>query len=142
MENETVTTGGGPNENPGVLTEKQRATFRSAGLWMAIIGWAELLFGAVSGLVWLLGALGVASNEVRLAPSEGSFLVLQVVGSIVIGGLTLIAARSFRRAGREADAGLPTVTAAVADLAELYERQVWVGFALLLIVIGGALAKW
>jgi hypothetical protein len=142
-EHETGTTEG-PNQSPaGVLTDGQRATFRSAGLWMAIIGWAEVLFGAVAGLVWLLAALGaLPGRAVDGAPSEWSLRALQVVGSVIIGVLTLIAARSFRRAGRDPAAGLPAVTAAVADLAELYERQVWLAFALLAIAIGGALANW
>lgn len=128
--------------NPGpsaMLTEEQRATFRSAGLWMAIIGWAELAFGAVAGLA----ALGVLpGQQIGVAPSEWSLPAAQVIGSVVIGILTLIAARSFRRAGRDPASGLPTVTAAVADLAELYERQFWVAFALLTLAIGGVLAKW
>jgi hypothetical protein len=34
------------------------------------------------------------------------------------------------------------VTAAVADLAELYERQVWLAVALLAIAIGTVLVHW
>jgi hypothetical protein len=142
-EQDTVPTEG-PNRGPaGALTDEQRATFRSAGHWMAIIGWAELAFGAVAGLVWLLAALGALPGQaLGFAPSEWSLPAVLVIGSVVIGVLTLIAARSFRRAGRDPAAGLPTVTAAVADLAELYERQVWLAFALLAIAIGGALARW
>jgi hypothetical protein len=126
-----------------VLTDGQRATFRSAGFWMAIIGWAEVLVGAVGGLIWLLAAVGaVPGREFGAAPSEWVLLALQAVATVVIGGLTLTAARSFRRAGRDPAAGLPAVTAAVADLAELYERQVWLAFVLLAIAIGGALANW
>src|SRR5262245_11891775 len=107
---------------------------------MAIIGWAEVLFGAVAGLVLLLAALGaVPGRALGAAPSEWSLPAAQAVGSLIIGALTLIAARSFRRAGRDPAAGLPEVTAAVADLAELYERQVWLAIALLAIVIGTVL---
>jgi len=134
----------GPNQGPaGVLTDGHRATFRSAGFWMTIIGWAEVLFGAAVGLVWLLAALGaLPGRALGVAPSEWSLAAVQVIGSVIIGVLTLIAARSFRRAGRDPAAGLPAVTAAVADLAELYERQVWLAFALLALAIGSALASW
>ena len=72
-EHETGTTGG-PSQSPaGVLTDGQRATFRAAGFWMAIIGWAEVLFGAAAGLVLLLAALGALPGwELGVAPS-GSF---------------------------------------------------------------------
>jgi hypothetical protein len=140
---ETGTTKG-PNQSPaGVLTDGQRAAFRSAGFWMAIIGWAEVICGVVAGLAWLLAALGALPGPaLGIAPSEWSLPALFVVGSVIIGVLTLIAARSFRRAGGDPAAGFPAATAAVADLAELYERQVWVAFALLAMAIGGALAKW
>jgi len=133
-----------PNPGPAaVLTDEQRATFRSAGLWMAIIGWAELAFGVVAGLYWLLAALGVVpGHELGTSLTEWSVPAAQVIGSGVIGILTLIAAQSFRRAARDPASGLPTVTAAVADLAELYERQFWVVFVLLALAIGGALGKW
>ena len=135
---------GGASQGPGVtLSEEQRATFRSAGFWMAIIGWAEVLFGALAGLFRLVAALGATPGQAPgLAPSEWGFLALQVVASVIIGVLTLIAARSFRRAGRDPGAGLPAVTAAVADLAELYERQVWVALVLLAVAVGGVLARW
>jgi hypothetical protein len=97
----------------------------------------------VAGLALLLAALGaLPGRALGGAPSEGGLPALQVVGSVIIGALTLIAARSFRRAGRDPAAGLPAVTAAVADLAELCERQVWLAFALLAIAVGGALANW
>jgi hypothetical protein len=133
-----------PNDSPGgMLTDEQRAKFRAAGFWMAIIGWAEVLFGTLAGLVWLLAALGVFPGQaLGQAPSEWGLPALQVVASVAVGVLTLFAARSFRRAGRDPAAGLPAVTAAVADLAELYERQVWLGVSLLAVVIGGALARW
>ncbi len=142
-EHETATVGE-PNPSPGgVLTDGQRATFRAAGFWMIIVGWAELLFGAVTGLLWLLAALGVLPGRVLgVTASEWGIPAVQVIGSVVIGALTLSAARSFRRAGRDPAAGLPAVTAAVADLAELYERQVWLAFALLAMGVGGALARW
>lgn len=110
---------------------------------MAIIGWAELLFGALAGSAWLLAGLGAEPGKaLDVAPSEWGFAAIQVIGSVIIGILTLIAARSFRRAGRDPAAGLSTVTAAVADLGELYERQVWLAFALLVIAIGATIAKW
>jgi hypothetical protein len=142
-EQETGTTGG-PNPSPGgVLTDEQRATFRAAGFWMAIIGWAEVLFAALAGLVWLLAEFGALPGQaLGLASSEWGLTALQVVAAVAIGVLTLVAARSFRRAGRDPAAGLPAATAAVADLAELYERQVWLAFALLAIAVGGALARW
>jgi len=139
----TRTDGTNPNL-AGVLNDEQRATFRSAGFWMAIIGWAEIALGAAAGLVWLLVALGALPREEvgGGGPSEWGISVLQMVGSIIIGILTLIAARSFRRAGRDPAAGLPAVTAAVADLAELYERQVWLAIALLAIAVGTFLVHW
>ena len=141
-EQEPATAEGADRSPADVLTDGQRATFRAAGFWMTIIGWAEVLFGAGTGLVWLLAALGVLPGQAPgTAPSGWGLPAAQVIGSVVIGVLTLIAARSFRRAGRDPAAGLPAVTAAVADLAELYERQVWLAFALLAIAVGGALAR-
>ena len=131
-------------DSPGnVLSDEQRATLRSAGFWMAIIGWAEVLFGAVAGAIWLLAALGAIPGEALGGPpSDRVSLALQVVAALGIGVLTLITARSFRRAGCDRAAGLPAVTAAVADLAELYERQVWVLFVLVAVAIGGVVATW
>ena len=132
-----------PDQAPGVLTDGQRATFRSAGFWMAIIGWAEVFFGVFGGLIWLLATLGALPPwALGLAPRKSGLPAVQAVASFAIGLLTLIAARSFRRAGRDPAVGLPAATAAVADLAELYERQVWVLFVLLAVAIGGALAAW
>jgi hypothetical protein len=110
---------------------------------MAIIGYAEVGFGGLAGLTCLLAVLGaVPGQALGAAPSERVLLALQAVGAVIIGVLTLAAARSFRRVGRDPAAGMPAVTGAVGDLAELYERQVWLGFVLLAVAIGGALAKW
>lgn len=134
----------GPDHNPGVvLTDEQRATFRSAGLWMAIIGWAEVVLGGLGGAVLLLVALGALPGQAAgPATPEVRFLVLQAVGSVLIGVLTLVTARSFRRAGRDPAAGLPAVSTAVADLAGLYERQVWLAGLFLVLAVVGALARW
>src|SRR5262249_18518286 len=125
----------------GVLTAEQRATFRSAGFWMAIVGWAQVLLGAVVGLASMFAALR-EFRERGIELWEWRNPALLVIASECVGILTLIAARSFRRAGRAPAAGLPEVTAAVTDLAELYERQVWLAFALLAIAIGSIIAKW
>lgn len=140
--NQTETTKG-PDQTGIVLTDEQRAPFRTAGFWMALVGWAEVIFGIMVGLVWLLAALGVLPDGPREVTSwEWGIAALEVFVCLVIGVLTLIAARSFCRAGRDSSAGVAGVTAAVADLAELYERQVWVAFAVLCIVIGRAIAIW
>ena len=128
-----------PPDGSGVtLSEEQRAVFRSAGTWMGILGGAEVLVGALGGVAWLLGAFGVAPPEGRPSPGDWVLTALLAIGTVGIGILTLIAAASFRRAGRVPDAGLAAVTTAVSDLRELYERQVWVTLILLAIAIGGA----
>ena len=131
----------GPDGNGGVLTAEQRAAFRSAGFWMALVGWAEVTLGGLAGLALLLPALGAIPGQ-GAAPTEVWLLLLQAAGSVLIGVLTLATARSFRRAGRDPTAGLPAVTDAVGGLAELYERQVWLAGLFLVVAVGGALARW
>jgi hypothetical protein len=125
----------------GVLTAEQRATFRSAGFWMAIVGWAEVVFGGLAGMAFVLPALGAIPGQ-GAASAEVRFLLLQAIGSVLIGVNTLGAARSFRRAGQNPTAGLTAVTEAVGGLAELYERQVWLAGLFLVFAVAGALARW
>lgn len=109
---------------------------------MALIGWAEVAFGGLGGLVLVFAALGAGDGQPGGTNSpELRFLVIQAAGSVVIGVLTLVAARSFRRAGQDPAAGLPGVTTAVANLAELYERQVWLAGLLLVLGVDAALAR-
>jgi hypothetical protein len=91
-EHENETPDGPKQVLPGVLTDGQRVTFRSAGFWMAIIGWVEVFFGALAGLMWLLAALGAETAlALEVAPSGRSFAAVQAIGSVIIGSLTLIA---------------------------------------------------
>jgi hypothetical protein len=116
----------------GVFSDEQRAVFRSAGFWMRIVGWAELIGGALAGLAWVLYFAGVeAARQLINSPMDRATATVQAVGGVVIGVLTLMTAAAFRRAGPDA----ASVTAAADHLRELYERQVW-----LLVVAGMLLA--
>jgi hypothetical protein len=46
-----------------VLTEEQRAVFQSAGLWVMIWGWIEVLGGVLLAVLWLLGWWNVVPLE-------------------------------------------------------------------------------
>jgi hypothetical protein len=130
-------------ENTGaVLTPEQRTTFRSAGVWMAILGGIELAAGLLAGIAWVLVLVGGVPLRDAMGPRPTDWIVnaLLTVVTVGIGVLTLLTARSFRRAARRPDAGLAAVTEAVADLRELYERQVWATGVLLGLAIAGALA--
>ena len=134
---------GRPADNPGaVLAPAQRATFRSAGVWMAILGGLEVAAGALAGVAWVLVLVGVVPLREAMGPRPTDWIVnaLLTVITLGIGVLTLVTARSFRRAARRPDAGLAAVTEAVADLRELYERQVWASGVLLGLAVAGALA--
>src|SRR5687768_13219585 len=80
------------------LSDEHRAKFRAAGFWMAIVGWIEIACGVAAAVVWLLGLLeDLPSVELW----KGRLDAILAIGSLIIGGLTLTAARSFRRAGRD-----------------------------------------
>lgn len=119
-----------------VFTAEQQATFRAAGFWMRIVGWAEVVGGGLFGVVWVLAALGVDETR-QMVGGEWVVTALQCVAGVGVGILTLVTAASFRRAGPDAAA----VTAAVANLRELYERQVWLILILVFVVIGSALVR-
>jgi hypothetical protein len=129
----------GSVEPRGALSEEQRTVFRSAALWMGLAGWAEVLVGGLVGVACLLRAVGLIPWPEQPSASGRAVLPILVVASMGIGILTLIAARSFRRAAQAPDAGLAAVTEAVSDLRELYERQVWITAMLIVIAIGGAI---
>ncbi len=132
----------GSDVNPnGMLTGEQRAAFRSAGFWMALVGWAEVTLGALAGVAFLLPVLGMIPGQ-EATFAEIRFPLFQAIGSILIGALTLAAAHSFRRAGRNPTAGLPAVSEAVGRLAELYERQVWLAGLLLVFAVVGLVVRW
>ncbi|HXG10839.1 MAG TPA: hypothetical protein VNK04_13860 [Gemmataceae bacterium] len=121
------------------MSEDPRATFRSAGFWMGLVGWVELLAGSALGVAWLLAITGVAPRAAGSTPSDWVFTPLQAVAGIGIGVLTLIAGRAFRRAAEVADGCPPAVAGAVASLRELYERQLWVIALVVGIALGGLL---
>jgi hypothetical protein len=128
-----------PTESEGVLTAEQRGLFRSAALWMTMMGWIEVAVGV------LIGALGLLSWW-RVVPPEEVFpttfdratVWIQAAFTISIGVLTLLAARSFRRASKDSENGLGAVIEAVTRLRELYERQVL--FVVVLLIVFVALA--
>ena len=121
----------------GTFSEGPRATFRSAGFWMGLVGWVEVLAGSVLGVRWLLAIMGVAPRAAGSTPSDWVITPLQAVAGLGIGTLTLIAARAFRRAAEVADGCPPAVTGAVTALRELYERQLWVIAVVVVIALGG-----
>jgi hypothetical protein len=121
----------------GSVSEAPRVTFRSAGFWMALVGWVELLAGSALGVMWLLAVTGVAPRAAGSTPSDWVFTPLQAVVGIGIGILTLVAGRAFRRAAEVADGCPPAVTGAVSALQELYERQLWLIATLIGIALGG-----
>ena len=137
MTDPQVVGSGSPGGAGGTTPEDPRATFRSAGFWMGLVGGVELLAGSALGVMWVLAITGVAPRAAGSTPSDWVFTPLQAVAGIGIGTLTLIAARAFRRAAEVADACPPAVTGAVSDLRELYERQLWVLATLVGIALGG-----
>ncbi|MFZ5623961.1 MAG: hypothetical protein ACOY71_05975 [Gemmatimonadota bacterium] len=90
------------------FTAEQNEQFRAVAKWMRIVGYAQVVGGA-------LGAIGL------LVTRQRGFLVMLV--AIVVGIWTLGAARAFRRVADTAGNDIGNVMIAIHDLRKLYQLQ-------------------
>src|SRR5688572_27332917 len=138
-----------PNQTnpPGTeiaFTDEQRQQFRSAGLWMMLLGGIEVLAGAFLATLVLLSWLGIVPQEAAMDPAFSGTgihpvtgMLFQIIIAIGIGCWTLWAAAGFRNVAKKNEPTTATVSEAAGRVAQLYEIQVLV----ILMIVGLVLVR-